>query len=132
MALFALRTRDSRKVREWFSDTQKRSEDKSLLRNPLKWKLKSIKKGQDLILVCDVVPVYFNFSIFGWITGFGVVVIWGYHWVLWPCILLGMLGYFWTWPFFYQMMKLALRMKARYTGPIKRVKLSELIKEVVL
>lgn len=132
MALFVVRVEDRKCVRQWFSDTQERSKEDSVLRNPLKWRLNSIKQGKSLLLVCDVEPVFFNFSVFGWVSGVAVFLIWGYHWVLWPCVIIGMMTYFWTADFFFQMTKLALRKKAKYSGPVKRVKLAELIREVVL
>lgn len=132
MALFVLRTDDKPEVRQWFSDTLTRSKSNSIIKNPFKWKLKIIKRGRDLLLVCDVQPILFNFSIFGWITALAVFLVWGAHWVVWIGVFVGMLTYFWTSDFYYQMTKLALRKKAKYAGKIKRIELSELIQEVVL
>lgn len=132
MALFAVRTEDKPEVKQWFNETRHRSQDDSFIRNPFKWKLKAIKTGQDLLIVCDVEPVIPNFTIFGWVTSFAIAFIWGVGWYVWPGVCVGMLTYFWTADFYYQMTKVALRKKAKYRGSIKRVKLSELIKEVVL
>lgn len=132
MALFVLRTESRPEVRRWLDETRLRSQEKSLIKNPFKWKLKVIKTGKELLIVCGVEPVFFNFSIFGWVTALAVFFIWGIHWVVWLGVLVGMLSYFWTAEFYYHMTWLALRKKAKYRGSIKRVKLAELIEEVVL
>lgn len=132
MPLFVVKTENNPEVKQWFNETRLRSKEASLIKNPFKWKLKVIKTGKDLLIVCDVQPVIFNFSIFGWVTAFTVFFIWGLHWVVWLGVLVGMMTYFWTSEFYYHMTWLALRKKARYEGSIKRIKFSELIREVVL
>lgn len=132
MALFVVRTKDKAEVRQWFDETRERSKENNFIKNPFKWKLKMIKQGRDLLIVCDVQPLIFNFTIFGWVTAFVVFFLWGANWIVWSSVIVGMGTYFWTSAFFYQMTKLALRRKAKYSGPLKRVKLAELIKRVVL
>ena len=131
MAVFALRTLDHSAVDEWVYASMQRGKHLPIARNPYEWRFKKVKKKDSLFVVCEVKPLVPPFYLGGWIAGAGVFLVWGYHWVLWPCVVVGMLGYFWTGEFFYQMSRLALR-KAGYKGSIKRIKLSELVREVVL
>jgi len=132
MVLFVVRTKDKAEVRQWFDDTRKRSKDASIVKNPFRWKLKIIKQGRNLVMVCDVQPLIFNFTIFAWISAFAIFFIWGAHLMVLISVIIGMGTYFWTSDFYYQMTKLALRRKAKYSGPIKRVKLAELIRREIL
>jgi hypothetical protein len=132
MALYVLKTEDSALVRTWFEETQKRSKEENVLRNPITWNLKLFRHGKSLMLLCSAKPLYFNFSVFGWITGLGVFIIWGPIWVIWPCVVVGMMGFFWTAEFYAAMTKLALRRKAKYTGRIERIKLGKFIEEVMM
>lgn len=132
MALFVIKTADRPEVNQWFADTLHRSKDDSLVKNPFKWKMKRIKTGRDLFLVMDAQPVIPNFSIFGWVTALAILLTWGFNVGVWIFLGIGLLGYFWTAEFFYHMTLLALRKKAKYQGKIKRIKLADLIREVVL
>lgn len=128
MSVLAVRTEDKPEVRQWFNETRARSKTDRFI----KWKMKVIKSGKDLLLVFEFKPVIFNFTIFGWVMAFGVFFVWGLNWVVWAGVVIGMGTYFWTPEFCHHMTILALRKKAKYRGSIKRVKLSELIQEVVL
>lgn len=132
MALFAVRLDDCPAVNKWYSETVERGKQDSLIKNPIKWRWKRFKKGRSVLLVCDASPAYFNFSIFGWITAVGILLIWGMNWAVWVFLAMGMLGYFWTSTFFYHMTWLALRKKMHYKGLLKRVRLRNVVQEVVL
>lgn len=131
MAVFALRTEDHSTVDEWVYASIQRGRYLPATKNPYEWRFKKVRRKDSLLIVCEAKPLIPQFFWGGWIAGAGVFVVWGYHWVLWPCVLVGMLGYFWSSEFFYLMSRLALR-KEGYKGSIKRVRLVELVKEVVL
>jgi hypothetical protein len=131
MAIFALRVEDRPEVRQWIDATWQRGKHLPVSMNPYVWRFRTIKKKENLLVVCEAKPLIFNFSVGGWIAGLGIVFIVGYHWILWPCVFVGMLGYFWTSDFFYQMSRLALK-KVKYEGSIKRVKMDDVVREVVL
>lgn len=132
MPVYVVRTKDKPEVRKWFSDTERRSKEESLIKNPIKWDLKIIDKGKDVLMVCDAQPVIPHFWVFGWITALAILCIWGVNAGFWIFVSIGCLGYFWSGDFFYRMTVMALRKKAGYVGPIKRVKLDEFIRGVVL
>lgn len=132
MPVYALKTQKARSVQKWLKETKARSKEGNMLKNPFMMEFRSYSNKSDLILLCKVKPLYPNVSIMGWISAFAIVFVWGWHWVLWPCIILGMLGYFWTSEFYATMTRIALRRKAKYTGPIKRLRLAKFIEEVLL
>jgi len=133
MSLYAFKTDNDLTVLDWVKATKKRGEEHNLLKNPFYWNIKSLTVPGDksLFVVVDAKPVYFNFSWFGWITGVAVLFVWGMHWIVIPCMILGCLGIFWTAEFLFLMNKKALR-KHGYTGFIKRLKHSETIRELIL
>lgn len=131
MPVYVLRTLKVKSVVKWVDDTRRRSESGNLLKNPFKMQFRVYKNADHLLLLCKVNPIYPNFSVFGWLTGFAVLLIWGYHWILWPCLLVGMMGYFWSSPFYAFMTRVALRKKAKYSGPIKRLWMSHFVEEVM-
>lgn len=131
MSLYAFKTKDDPAVLCWVKATKERAKDDTFIKNPFKWRIKTLKRKNSLFVVVESNPVYFNFSWFGWITGLLVLIVWGSHWVLIPCCAVGMLGLFWTAEPIFLLTKKALR-KHGYSGPIERLKFSDLIKEVVL
>jgi len=131
MSLYCFKTENVLSVTDWVKATKERSKGDSIIKNPFKWRIKTIKRDGDLFVVVEANPVYFNFSWFGWITGGFVLLIFGMHWVIFPCIGVGLLGVFWTAEPIFMLTKKALR-KHGYSGPIKRLKFSEFIREMVL
>ena len=131
MSLYSLKTEDSVFVRQWVKATKKRGEDNNLLKNPFVWNIKTFKRKADLFVVVDAKPLLPNFSIMGWVCGLFVIMIWGVTFWLIPCMVLGCLHVFWTGEFLFLMTKKALR-KHWYSGPIKRLKHSEIIRELIL
>lgn len=131
MSLYAMQLNKSPEVDEWLKQTMERSKDNSMLKNPFVWRIKQrTKKGRSIIVV-DVKPLFPNFSWLGWMSGVTVLFVWGATKWLIPCFIVGGLGVFWTSEFFFLMTKKALR-KAGYSGPIKRLKFSAVIREVIL
>lgn len=131
MVVFALKTEDVKEVRQWVKETVERSKETDLIKNPLKWKFQLVKSGGALIMVCDVQPLIFCYPIMGWLIAIIVASVWGFNQVFWISVSLGLTSFFWTAEFFYRMTRLALRKNAKYAGRIDRVKLSDVIKEVV-
>lgn len=130
MVVYAVKTEHSGDIEYWLKETTKRSEDQSMLKNPFKMRFKKFKKKKGLILVFDVKPLYPNFTPFGFVIAFGVLCIFGPVFWVWPGLVLGMLGYFWSSEFFLFMTKLGIR-RAGYKGVFKRIRLRALIEEVM-
>lgn len=132
MVVFALRTDHCGAVEKWLRETKTRSKSENFLQNPFKMRFRRYRSENGLILVFDVRPLFPNVTFFGWIIAVAVLFIFGrVNWVVWGGVILGMLGYFWTADFFYQMSKIAIK-KAGYKGSkIKRIRLSSLVEEVM-
>jgi len=129
--LYAFKTDHCREVDDWIKATKERAKDDSMIKNPFKWRIKQRTKKGKSILIVEVTVLFPNLTIFGWITGAMVLMVWGAtKWII-PCLVLGCLGIFWTSEFFFLMNKKALR-KAGYLGEIKRLKYGQVIREVIL
>lgn len=131
MSLYAIKTENIGVIHKWVEQTVDRGKENNMLKNPYEWKITKVRKKNDLIVVIDAKPLYPNFSWLGWMGGVMVLFVWGASKWLIPCCIVGCLGIFWTADFMVLMTKKALR-KAGYTGPIKRMKHSEIIKEAIL
>jgi len=137
MSLYGLKTDNPDEVLVWVRATKNRGQDNNVLKNPFVWTIKTLTKPKgllkrgELIVVIDAKPLLPNFSFMGWVCGIFVLMIWGATFWLIPCMMLGCLHVFWTGEFMFLMTKKALR-KHGYTGPIKRLKHSEIIREVIL
>lgn len=130
MVLFAMRTGNSRDVERWLSQTIARSKEENMLRNPFNMRFKKVRTKKGLLLVFEVKPLWPNVTFFGWLIAFTLFVLLGPSFWVWPGIVLGCLGYFWTSEFFYLMSKLGIK-KAGYSGEFKRVRLSKVVEEVM-
>jgi len=137
MSLYSFKTDWSPVVEKWIRATKKRGLENNMLKNPYFWKIKTMTKPKrllkrgELIVIIDAKPLLPNFSFMGWVCGIFVLMIWGATMWLIPCMILGCLHVFWTGEFMFLMTKKALR-KHGYTGPIKRLKHSEIIRELIL
>jgi hypothetical protein len=76
-------------------------------------------------------PIYFNFSIFGWLSAGIIFFFWGWRWFMVPGILLGLLGFFWRKEFYIWVFKKGLR-KAGYLAATQELDKDEIIKYVIL
>jgi len=130
MAVFGLETEKSEQVLKWFSESQKRGESDNIIKNPFKFRSKFFL-DEKLTLVIDMTPVWPNLTFFGWLMSVAVFVFWGLSWLMIPGLVLGSLGIFWCWPFYYFMATRGIR-KAGYKGPIKFLTNNQIIKRVVL
>ena len=131
MAMYGMMLEKQDAVSKWIAQTNERTKEESFLKNPFKTKMKFWLRKKEVLLLIDIQPLYFNFTIFGWLLAVGTLIAFGFGWWLIPGIVLGCLGVFWTADFYFLMAKLGLR-KAGYTGKVKRLKLSEIIREVIL
>ena len=131
MSLYSFKTDHSTAVIKWVNATKKRGQDNNLLKNPFVWNIKTFKRKEDLFVVIDAKPLLPNFSFMGWICGLFVLIIGGVTAWLIPCMILGCLHIFWTGEFMFFATSKALR-KHGYSGPIKRLKHSEIIRELIL
>ena len=131
MSLYAFKTDHSTPVTKWVNATRKRGKSNNVLKNPFIWTIKTFKRKDDLIVVVDAKPLLPNFSWMGWMGGVMILFVWGASTWLIPFLVLGCLGVFWTAEFLFLMTRKALR-KHGYSGPIKRLKLTEFIREVIL
>jgi len=130
MAMYGILLDKDKAVAKWIAETTKRTQEENFLKNPFKTKIKFWLKKKQLLLLMDITPIYFNYTIFGWVMSAGTLLMFGLGWWVWPGIILGCLGFFWTSEFYFEMTKLGLR-RAGYKGKIKRMRLGEVIREVV-
>ena len=131
MSLYAVKVDKTESVDAWIVATKERSKIKNLLKNPFNWKIRKRSCGGEWIVVFDVTILFPNFSIFGWMSALVIFFVWGWTPWLLPGLVVGCTGFFWSPVFFYLMTRKALR-KAGYEGPIKRMWLKAVVKEVVL
>ena len=131
MSLYAVKVDKDESVDIWIKATLIRSKVENFLKNPFKWRIKKVSRGGEWILVFDVSVLFPNFSVFGWISAIAILFVWG--WTRWaiPGIAVGSTGFFWRPVFFYWMTRKALR-NTGYKGPIKRLWLKAIVKEVIL
>ena len=130
MALFGIETEKSEKVLKWFSESRERGESDNLIKNPFELRSKFFL-DEKITLVMDITPVWPNLTVFGWIMSLTVFMFWGIRWFIIPGLILGSLGIFWSWPFYYFMATRGIR-KAGYKGPIKFLTNKQIINRVVL
>lgn len=135
MALFGLITEEDNKAKEFATETKERLENNNLIKNPFKSSIRQFIISENdklkILFVVYIEPVYFNFSVFGYLLAFGVFVIWGLTPWLIPGIALGLLGFFWGADFYYLMFRVGLRKKG-YKGHIKRIRYKGIIEKVLL
>jgi len=132
MAVFGVQTNGEVKtVNEYFRDTSKRLMNDNLVENPFvggvkKYRVSSIKQ----LMVFDIVPIYPNFTFFGWLVLLPMLLFLGVSW--WLLIPFGILflGFLWTSRFYYFFVKLGLR-KAGYSGPVKFLDSKGIVKQVI-
>lgn len=131
MSIISFVTEKDQEVEDWVKATKERGKEKSLLKNPFHWKFKTFKLKDEFVVVMEGRPVFFNFSIFGWVSAILIVLVWGFSgWVI-PFLIIGALGFFWTGNFLYFGVVIALK-KRGYKGRVRRLRHAELIKRVVL
>jgi len=131
MVLYAFRTNRELVVEAWVKRTNKSLSGTNMLTNPFNGRVKQLGTKEGLVVVVDIRPLYPNFSVFGWMTAVVLFVLFGLSWWLLPCVFIGCLGVFWSNHFYFWVNKKSLR-RALYDGSIKRLSLSDLVREVVM
>ena len=125
--MFALRFKDFCRRKEWEKALNERTKESSVLKNPFRVEFKTMRVGGDCVCVFDIRPLWFNFSVFGWLAGFGSLLVVGVSWFLIPSIIIGSLGFFWSPLFMRWGIRRGLR---RYDceGSIKKVRLRDVVR----
>jgi len=131
MVLYAFRTNRELVVEAWVKRTNKSLSGTNMLTNPFNGRVKQLGTKEGLVVVVDIRPLYPNFSVFGWMTAVVLFVLFGLSWWLLPCVFIGCLGVFWSNHFYFWVTKKSLR-RVLYDGSIKRLSLSDLVREVVM
>lgn len=129
MVIYCFETEKSSEVLNWIKLTREKSKETDFVKNPFFFKIKRVTIKKRFLLCVDILPLYPNFTIYGWFGLIGSFLILGWGWWTWPFLALGCLGFFWSSPFFYFMTKLGLR-KNGYKGKIKMVLPDYFLKEV--
>lgn len=130
MVLFSIETDHSDEAKEFIHQTKNRMKSGNYLTNPfLGGVVEVTKEHENPIYIFNIKPLYFNFSIFGWVLFFGALVIGGWHnWLIVP-LCLGALSFFWSNTFYFLMAVVGLRF-AHYKGKIKRLTLKKTIEKI--
>ena len=130
MAIIGLELEENNIINDFIVTMQDRLKSNNLVKNPFNTKCYMSSKDGIKLFILSIDPVYFNYSIFGWIISFGAFVLKGFSWWLLPGIVLGSLGVFWSSHFYYYMLRFALKKKG-YTGSILRLNQEEIIKRLI-
>ena len=131
MAVFGVLVDPGLEVLDFVAKTNHRLEDSNLVKNPFKGGIKTVLHDGRLLCVVSMRPVYFNFTVFGWLLAASVFFIWGVSWWILPGVILGSLGIFWHKSFFLFMMKKGMR-KAGYTGQFKEINANTIIEYAII
>lgn len=128
MVIFGVITKNEQIITDYIQATNTRLSEVNMVNNPFHGnvKTKELKDGRILHIV-TMKPLYFNFTIYGWLITAGILVMSG-GWNFWalPGIILGCLGFFWTAPFYKFMYQKALK-KAGYRDKIEKATNIEII-----
>jgi len=133
--IYAIKTDNIQPVHEWLSQLKTRSSDDNWMRNPFNIIFKSYKRKGFVLTVFKVEPKYHLqiipfVSWMGWLSGLGIILLWGATaWVI-PSLLIGCSRVLCTPDFYFFVTKLGLK-KAGCKN-IKRMKLSAFIEEAIL
>jgi len=125
-----LSIKNSDDVREYLDKTNENLQDANYIKNPFFGGIKYFIDGENLLTVIDINPIFYNFSLFGWLMLGGFYYAFGLSYWLIPCIVIGILGIFWTSYFFSFISVKGLR-KSGYTGTIIKLNSDELLKKIV-
>lgn len=130
MAVYGMVLDKQDSVMQWIADTSRRGKEEGLVKNPFKVRIKFWLRKKEVLLVMSMNSVYFNYTIFGWVAAVASYLLLGFGWWLFPWVVFGCLGVFWSPEFYYWTTRLGLK-KAGYTGKFRRLRLKDIIQEVV-
>lgn len=129
MVVFGVLTERNDAVASYVSTTNAKLKEANMLLNPFEGDVRLVKqeKGDDLHIV-NISPLYFNFTIFGWLFVLMIFFFnkWHWSWLMIPGIALGCLSIFWMKMFYIFIYKKGLR-KTGYKGNIKIISNEEVI-----
>jgi hypothetical protein len=122
MSFFIIEIDNNKGAENYFKQVEERLEDNNMLRNPFNGKIKIIDKvvkdKLSQLVFIDITPVYPNVTPYSWVAVLGIYIIWGFSWFMLPLIIFGLLGFFWSYLFFYIITYFGLR-KNGYNGKVK-------------
>lgn len=125
MAVFAVEAEPDPTIVNFFIDTNRRLQGNNLLRNPFVGGIFWPGEGNIFVFVMD--PIWPRFFYFGWLWAIGAIVLGvPLAWV-WPGVVIGCLGFFWSGAFMYIMLRIAIK-KAGYKDRVRMVKLADVFR----
>lgn len=131
MGIFGIITDNNMSATLFIEETRKRLANSNLIKNPFIGKIKTFELDNNLLLhIVSMKPIYFNFTIFGWIIAASIFFIWGLNWFILPGILLGCVGIFWS-KYFYRWLFIKGLKRAGYNGVIKKIDNTQVIEQMV-
>lgn len=86
--------------------------------------------NQDDMYAIYMKPIYFNFTIFGWLGLLIMFATMGWTWFLILPFIIGACHIFWSGTFYYYMLKISL-MKRGYKGKMRRLTKNQILEEFV-
>lgn len=105
--------------------------DNNLVSNPFRGRVRRYPVEGGVLVVLVISPVYFNFSVFGWVVGAIFYFIRGWNWyVMGAAAGLVCLGVFWSSWFYGVMLKAGLK-KWGYRGKIKKLSRDEIVDSLI-
>lgn len=111
-------------INDFMKDTKEKLKDYDIVKNPFKGGI--VEFVDKNIYVIEMTPVYYNFSVFGYVYILIIYVFIGLSlWAI-PGIILVIMGLFWSKYFFFFMLKIGLK-KYGYKGKIKLLKNKDLL-----
>lgn len=134
MALFGVLVENTEKVRVFIEEVKENFKNTNYIKNPFTADIKKFivtdrNNTVKNLYVFSIIPIYFNFSIFGWLFCIGILFWRGLSFLLIPGVLVGSLGAFYSSHFYYLMFRYALKKKG-YKGSAKMVGPKEIVNEL--
>jgi len=122
MVVFGVVVDDCPAVRAYAALLNKRVADDNLVKNPFVGRVVGYNIGdKKRLLAVSIRPIYFNFSVFGWVVAAMYYMIWGWNpYAFVPAVMLGCMGFFWTASFYRLIMRIGLR-RNKYRGKVRAV-----------
>lgn len=131
MAVFCVLLEKRKEVKDFFFFVKDKLSSNNLINNPFLGNIRLFDKKEEYVLILSMKPLYPNFSFFGWLILFAMILFFNsFSYLMIIPFILGLLGFFWSSTFFYIMACLGLRKKG-YCGKIKRVPVSKALEKVV-
>ena len=131
MATIGVIVESSEDVSRFVDKTAERMKGNNMVTNPFIGFIRKFPTNGGILVVQSITPVYFNFSLFGWVAAVASFFLLGWNWwVMIPLACVGSLGIFWSGWFYGTMQKMGLR-KEGYGGSIEKLSKDEIIKMLI-